>query len=118
MDLQKFLAAALAPRQETVAVPELAAWFAPDAPAVWVLRGLSAAELARANEAANGGLDKVRAMVAALAGDGDKAGAIRAVMGLSAEDVPTDSGREAGRDLSDDFLPADQRHQQSDRARG
>lgn len=93
MDLQKFLAAALVPRQETVAVPELATWFAEDATPVWVVRGLTAAELARANEAASGGLDKVRAMVSALAGDGDKAAAIRDVMGLSSEDVPADISR-------------------------
>ncbi len=93
MDLQKFLAAALVPRQETLAVPELASWFAPDAAAVWVVRGLTGTELARVNEAANGGLDKVRAMVAALAGDGDKANAIRGVMGLSTDDVPTDISR-------------------------
>lgn len=93
MDLQKFLQAALAPRQAVVPVPELAAWFGADAPAQWTVRGLSAAELSRANEAAEGGLDKARAMVAALAGDGDKAAAIRSALGLSAEDVPADISR-------------------------
>lgn len=92
MDLQKFLQAALAPRQATVAVPELAAWFG-DKPCEWVVRGLSAAELSRANQAADKGQDNVRAMVAALAGDGDKAAAIRSAMGLSNEDVPGDISR-------------------------
>lgn len=92
MDLQKFLQAALQPRQSTVQVPELSAWFG-DKPAEWVVRGLSAAELARANQAGERGLDNARAMVAALAGDGDKAAAIRAAMGLSNEDVPGDVSR-------------------------
>ena len=111
MDIQKFLNASLKPRQAVVSVPALAAWFPPapasdtvdgialptsaTAPAVptWTVRGLTAAELCRANQAAESGLDNVRAMVAALAGDGDKAATIRAAMGLSSEDVPADISR-------------------------
>lgn len=92
MDLQKFLSAPLAPRQSTVEVPELAAWFGKE-PAAWTVRGLTAAELSRANQAADRGLDNARAMVAALAGDGDKAAAIRTAMGLSNDDVPGDVSR-------------------------
>lgn len=92
MDLQKFLSAPLAPRQATVDVPELAAWFGKE-PAAWTVRGLTAAELSRANQAADRGLDNARAMVAALAGDGDKAAAIRTAMGLSSDDVPGDISR-------------------------
>ena len=92
MDLQKFLSAQLAPRQSTVDVPELAAWFGKE-PAAWTVRGLTAAELSRANQAADRGLDNARAMVAALAGDGDKAAAIRTAMGLSNDDVPGDISR-------------------------
>lgn len=93
LDIQKFLNAALQPRQQDVAVPELQGWFAKDAPASWTVRGLTAAELARANQAAESGLDNVRAMVAAMAGDGDKAASIRKAMGLSSEDVPGDISR-------------------------
>lgn len=93
LDIQKFLNAALAPRQQTLPVPDLASWFPPDVPAQWVVRGLTAAELCRANEAAQNGLDNVRAMVAALAGEGDKAQAIRTAMGLSTDDVPGDISR-------------------------
>lgn len=92
MDLQKFLGAPLAPRQSTLDVPELAAWFG-DKPTVWTVRGLTAAELSRANLAADRGLDTARAMVAALAGDGDKAATIRAAIGLSNDDVPGDISR-------------------------
>lgn len=93
MDIQKFLNAALQPRTSTQDVPELAAWFPAGVAPVWQVRGLTAAELARANQAAESGLDNVRAMVAALAGEGDKAAAIRTAMGLSQDDVPADVSR-------------------------
>lgn len=92
MDLQKFLQAALRPREASIDVPELAAWFG-EAPAVWVVRGLTAAELGRANAAADTGMDNVRALVAAMAGEGDKAAAVRKALGLSDEDVPKDVSR-------------------------
>jgi hypothetical protein len=92
MDIQKFLQAALQPRQSTLQVPELVAWFGTE-PTEWVVRGLSAAELARAPQAAERGLDNARAMGAALAGDGDKAAAIRAATVLSNEAVPGDVSR-------------------------
>lgn len=95
MDIQKFLNAALCPRETSIEVPELAQWFGEDEPAVWVVRGLTAAEMGRAREAAEEGrMDNVRALVAAMAGsNGDKAGAIRKAMGLSDEDVPGDVSR-------------------------
>lgn len=94
LDLQAFLSAALQPRQQRVPVPELAHWLLPGAEAVWTVRGLTGAELARANEAAESGLAKVRALVAALVGDAaTKAADIRKSLGLSNEDVPQDISR-------------------------
>jgi hypothetical protein len=94
LDLQAFLNAALQPRQQRVPVPELEQWLTPGAEAVWVVRGLTAAELARANQAAEHGLANVRALVAALAGDAaNKAATIRQTLGLSDEDVPADISR-------------------------
>jgi hypothetical protein len=94
LDVQAFLAATLQPRQESVPVPELAHWLQPGAEAVWVVRGLTAAELSRADAAAANGLANVRALVSALAGDGtDKAHAFRQALGLSNEDVPADISR-------------------------
>lgn len=93
MDIQKFLNAALQAREASVDVPELAAWFAKGAPTVWMVRGLNAAEMDRARQAGERGLDNMRAMVTALAGQGDKAAAIRQTMGLSDEDVPGDVSR-------------------------
>lgn len=93
MDLQRFLQAALQPRQASIDVPLLAPWFG-DAEPVWVVRGLTAAELARAEEAARGHLENVRAMIDALTGDAaDKAAAFRRGLGLSETDVPADISR-------------------------
>ena len=93
LDIQKFLNAPLQPRETSLEVPELAAWFPKGTATTWTVRGLTVAELCRANEAANTGLDNARAMVQALAGDGDKAAAIRQAMGLSNDDVPGDISR-------------------------
>jgi len=94
LDIQRFLSASFAAREKAVDVPELADWFAPDKPAQWVVRGLTAAELGRVNQAAEAGLENVRAMIEALAGAGtNKAGAIRQAMGLSTDDVPADVSR-------------------------
>jgi hypothetical protein len=94
MDIQKFLNAALTPRTEEVPAPELAAWFPEGAAPVWVVRGLTAAEMGRAREAAEEGRsDNVRALVSALAGAGDKVTAIRKAFGLADEDVPADVSR-------------------------
>ena len=49
-DVKKFEQARLVPRSKTVAVDELKEWFCGD-PAEWSVRGLTANEIARANEA-------------------------------------------------------------------
>jgi hypothetical protein len=55
---------------------------------VWTVRGLTAAELGRAKQASEEGLDTVKALVEAMAGDGDKAAQIRKAFGLGDDDVP------------------------------
>ena len=92
MDLAKFLNESLSPRTVTIEVPELKAFFGKDKPE-WTVRGLSAAELGRAKEAAERGLINTMAMVEALAGTGDKAESIRKTMGISDKDVPADISR-------------------------
>lgn len=92
MDLQAFMQASLAPREDAVPVPELKAWFK-DAEPVWRVRSLTAAELGRASEQADRGSDQIRSLVKAMAGEGDKAEAIRSALGISAEDVPKDVTR-------------------------
>lgn len=49
-DLERFRGASLAPRQATVPVPDLAAFFADGAEPVWTVRGLTGEEIARCNE--------------------------------------------------------------------
>ena len=93
MDLDKFLNAALAPRTAEVEVPELAgALFAEGEKPVWVVRGLTAAELARSNMAAERA-DGLRALVLAMAGQGDKAAEMKRALGLNDDEVPPDVSR-------------------------
>lgn len=93
LDIQKFLNASLQARESIIDVPELATWFAKADKPTWTVRGLTASEMSRARDAGDSGLDNIRAMVSALAGEGDKAAAIRQTLGLSTEDVPGDVSR-------------------------
>lgn len=89
MNLQRFLSAALAPRELDTAVPELAGTLFDDGEKpIWTVRGLTAAELGRAKQASEEGLDTIKALVQAMAGDGDKAAQIRKAFGLGDDDVP------------------------------
>jgi hypothetical protein len=92
MDLQKFLNASLSLRTETVEVPELKDFFG-DAEPKWTVRALTAAELGRANIAADRGQENLKALIEAMAGTGDKAEALRKAAGLSDQDVPADVSR-------------------------
>jgi hypothetical protein len=89
--LQKFLQANMQAREAEVKVspPEAVQWFGK----AWTVRGLTAAELARAREAGERH-ESVKALISAMAGDGsDKAKALRDAMGLSEEQVPADISR-------------------------
>lgn len=94
MDLAKFLNAQLAPRELAVDVQELQAFFPEGEPCTWTVRGLTAAELGRANEAADRNENLV-ALIEAMAGggEGEKVDAIRKTMGISDKDVPADISR-------------------------
>lgn len=92
MDIQQFLNVSLAPRSVTIEVPELASFFGDESPE-WTVRGLTAAELGRANEYAAKGQSNLKALIEAMAGTGDKAEALRKSMGLSEDEVPEDVSR-------------------------
>ena len=92
MNLDSFLQATLAPRQASIDVPELREYFGDDSP-VWIVRGLTAAEMGRCNEAADKGPENTKALIEALAGSGDKAEALRKSMGIAEGEVPTDVSR-------------------------
>jgi hypothetical protein len=74
MDINAFLNASLNLREATIEVPQLADFFG-DEPAEWTIRGLTAAEMAKANEAGESG-SNIRAIVDTLA-KGEKAEAIK-----------------------------------------
>jgi hypothetical protein len=95
MDLQKFLSAALRPRDMAIDVPDLAEYFGEDEKPVWVVRGLTAAELARANQSADKGVENLKALVAVMAGSSssEKAAALRNTLGLNEDEVPVDVSR-------------------------
>lgn len=90
MDFNKFLNASLAMREATIPVPELKDFFGDNEPN-WTVRGLTAAELARANDAAESG-QSINDLVEALA-KGEKADAIRKLAGVPGKDVPKDVSR-------------------------
>jgi hypothetical protein len=82
-DAQRFAATVLVARTTTVPVPELRPWFGESEP-VWTVRGLSGEEIARANEAESRNAN-VAAVAEALASaqSGDKADAIKTMLGVS-----------------------------------
>lgn len=88
-DLNRFRAATLGPRQEPVAVPDLAAWFDAGAEPVWIVRGMTGEEIARANDSAKR-TQLFAATVEALASaaKSEQADALMSLMGVS--DVPDD----------------------------
>ena len=93
MDLQKFLNESLSSRTATIEVPELKTFFGGEDSPEWVIKGLTAAELGRANVAADRGQENLKALVEAMAGSGDKAEALRKTMGISEEEIPADVSR-------------------------
>ena len=92
MDIQKFLNASFSAREAEISVPELKDFFPKGEKPVWKVRGLNAAEVARSREATDKA-EQMKALVAAMAGDGDKAKAIRDSLGLSDSEVPGDISR-------------------------
>lgn len=82
-DAKRFLKTKFTPRVEEVAVPDLKAFFTGDEESVWKVRGLTGAELARANEAATKNRN-VAAVLEALAGESakEKAEAVKELLGV------------------------------------
>lgn len=88
-DAQRFLQTLFAARTAEVAVPDLRAWFGPDDAPVFIVRGLTGEEVARANEAADRAA-KLRAALEALADAGAvRREAVATVLGTG-DDVPDD----------------------------
>ena len=88
-DLNRFRTASLAPRQESIAVPDLAFFFGEGVPVVWLVRGLTGEEIARSNNSS----ERVKLFAAtvdalASAARSDQSDALKAMMGVT--DVPED----------------------------
>lgn len=90
MDVDRFLSETLAPRQESIKVPALSAFFEKGEKPVWVVRGLTAHELGRAKQASERRSEDLKALVEALVGKGDKAQALRKQLGLDEGETPED----------------------------
>jgi len=85
-DTRQFNRTVFEPRTGEVLVPSLQPWFSEDDP-LWVVRGMTASELARANEAVKtqGNVD---AILQALASNKDKIEELRDAIGVASEKVP------------------------------
>lgn len=92
LDISKLMNADLKLRESEVPVPELAAFFPDGEQPVWVVRQLTASEMNRAQEAGKNE-DKIRAVITAMSGDGDKADAIRGILGVGDEETPAEISR-------------------------
>jgi hypothetical protein len=91
-DLNRFRQAALAPRQAAVPVPDLRFFFPEGADPVWVVRGLTGEEIARANESnQRSGLiaAAVQALSNAASAKAEQTEALQALIGYGT-DVPQD----------------------------
>jgi len=90
-DENKFLNAKYRDRTADVQVPELKKYFAGNEDPVWVVRCLTAEEIARSNDEVSKNLD-ISAIVSALVSQGskDKADAVKDLVGLSKDTVPGD----------------------------
>lgn len=86
-DSKRFAKEKFEPRTESVSVPSLAPWFGEGDEAVWVIRGLEGAQMARMNEAVKSrhSLSDLASAMAAAAGSKEKIGAI-----LEAAGFPSD----------------------------
>lgn len=90
-DLKKFESAEYKDRQEPVDVPALSAFFGKKEKPVWVVRGLTHAEISRAAEKVSTD-QNVEALVEALAGSAkQKADGIKSILGVSGDEVPQET---------------------------
>lgn len=90
-DIKQFENTSFQTRQEAVELPALAGFFGDEEKPEWTVRGLTHAELARAEEAIASTKD-VEALVSAMAGKSkEKADAITGLLGVTGDDVPRET---------------------------
>lgn len=90
-NLKKFESASFKDRQESVPVPGLSEFFPDKDSAIWVVRGLTHAEISQAAENVTV-VRNVEAMVDAISGTAkEKADAIKGMLGVGGDDVPQET---------------------------
>jgi len=77
------------PRMAKVDVPALAAWFGKDDELVWEVRGQTASELARANEASNS-QKSLTSIIEAIGSNAAQISELKKTLGISRDEVPAD----------------------------
>jgi hypothetical protein len=98
LDTQAFMRESFTPRQEAVVVEALRPWFK-DLPEkespTWTVRGVTAAELAIAHEAATRQKNVGAAIeaVATAVGNKDKVASIQDVLGIKPQETPADTAK-------------------------
>lgn len=86
----KFQQARLEQRTDVIKVPEMKAFFDEGDDHIWEVRGLTASELAMANEAMAANKDMGSIISAIATGGKDKVDAVKELMGLQSDSVPDD----------------------------
>jgi hypothetical protein len=89
-DMKKFMSTKFKERTQDIPLPDLAAWFPPEVPPVFTVRGLTGEELGRVNESAAKNKN-VAGLLDALASSNvsEKIDALKESLGLS-QNVPDD----------------------------
>ena len=94
MDTERFMAEKFGDRTEVVPVPELQHWFGEDEKAEWIIRGITAHELALVNNeiAANAGKEKIMQALIGGGKNSEQIDAIRASLNIIklSDNVPED----------------------------
>lgn len=90
MDLDRFIAAQFKARERRFKVPALKDFFGEDEEPEWVVRGLTAAELARAQVDADEGRTNLGVLLNAALGEGERAESLKSSLGLSDSEMPRD----------------------------
>jgi hypothetical protein len=94
-DQQSFMKAKLEARTDAVSVPGLVHFFEEGTDPVWIVRGLTGVELARASDA-GGRSKRLEALISALSSkmlDKTKVATVRSAFGLSDDDVPEEMAK-------------------------
>jgi hypothetical protein len=89
MNTEKFLVASFKDRIEEVKVAELKHFFDDGEDPIWVVRGLTAEEIAKSNQAVKNNRDLGK-LIDAITSETDKAETVKQIIGVQSDKVPND----------------------------